>query len=131
MQSQSRSERTTAFSPPIALRYGIGILASLALLATIFLLRPYLVRAASHLMAPDPVTTAWEKAKAAGSYHFTSDITQVTLPVATIANVGRSSRTEKYYLEGQNNLRQNQLELKLWSDGGSILQDASGIGVKV
>src|SRR5204863_10154047 len=79
----------------------------------------------------NPVTAAWEKARAAGSYAFTSNIVQVTLPSATIANVGRTSRTEKLYLEWQNDLGQDKLEMKLWSDGGSILQTESGIAVKV
>ena len=80
--------------------------------------------------APDPVTAAWERARAAGSYHFTSDVTQVTLPLATITNVGRMSRTEKFYLEGQNDLKSETMELTLWSEGGSVLNSASGLSVR-
>lgn len=76
------------------------------------------------------MTAAWDAARAAGSYHFTSDITQVTLPVATLTNVGRSSRTEKLYLEGQNDLTAEQMELTLWSDGGSTLDAASGLSIR-
>jgi hypothetical protein len=80
--------------------------------------------------AVDPVTAAWERARAAGSYHFTSDVTQVTLPLATLTNVGRASRSEKLYLEGQNDLKAAKMELTLWSDGGSVLNSASGVSIR-
>lgn len=78
----------------------------------------------------DPVTMAWDAVRAAGSYHFTSDVTQVTLPTATLSNVGRASRTEKIYLEGQNDLRAQQMEMTLWTDSGSALNAASGINIR-
>ncbi|MDQ2997598.1 MAG: thrombospondin type 3 repeat-containing protein, partial [Chloroflexota bacterium] len=80
---------------------------------------------------PDPIIAAWQRAQAAGSYHFTSDVVQETIPSATISNVGRSSRTEQLRLEGQADLRRSALELRLWNNGGSVLQDASGLGVRV
>jgi len=79
----------------------------------------------------DPITAALEKARAAGAYQFTSDITQVTIPTMQITNVGRSSRSEQLHLAGQTDLRQQSMEMQLWSDGGSVLQAGSGIGVKV
>jgi hypothetical protein len=82
-------------------------------------------------LQPDPVTAAWEKARAAGSYHFTSDVTQVTLPVATLGNVGRTARTEKFYLEGKNDLEAKSLAMTLWSEGGSVLQAESGLSIRV
>lgn len=78
----------------------------------------------------DPVTAAWERARAAGSYHFTSDVTQMTLPLATLTNVGRASRTEKLYLEGQNDLKAEKMELTLWSDEGGVLNAASGLSIR-
>jgi hypothetical protein len=78
----------------------------------------------------DPVTMAWQAARTAGSYHFTSDVTQVTLPLATLTNVGRTSRTEKLYLEGKNDLTSETMELTLWSEGGSVLQAESGVSIR-
>lgn len=102
---------------------------ALALLAVMMLLtsaRPSNV----HAVLTDPVTAAWEKARTAGGYHFTSDVTQMTIPLATLTNVGRTSRTEKLYLEGQNDLHTQTLEMTLWSDGGSVLQAESGLSVR-
>lgn len=82
-------------------------------------------------VAPDPVTAAWKQARAAGSYHFQSDIIQVTTPSATLANVGRASRTERLYVEGQNDLRQQKLELQLWAQDGSALERDGGVAVRV
>ncbi|HMN26743.1 MAG TPA: hypothetical protein PKE45_01215, partial [Caldilineaceae bacterium] len=97
----------------------VGTILSLALY-------PVWTRAAT----PDPVTAAWERARTAGSYHFTSDVTQVTLPLAKLTNVGRASRTDKLYLEGQNDLRAEQKTFPLWSAGGSVLQAESGLSVR-
>src|SRR5262245_12812790 len=80
---------------------------------------------------PDPVSAAWARARDAGSYHFDSDVTQVTIPSPKPGNVGRSSRTEQLHLEGQTNLRANTMEMRLWSDGGSVLLDESGAAIKV
>ncbi len=64
------------------------------------------------------------------SGHFTSDVTQKTIPVASIANVGRTSRTEQLRLEGQHDLHAQKLALTLWSQGGSVLNAASGISIR-
>lgn len=120
----------TKLHPAHARRYGIGLLATLACLLAAFLLRPALTHAAVRLTAPDPVTAAWQKAKAAGSYHFTSNVSQKTIPVASITNVGRTSRTEQLRLEGQNDLRAQKLALTLWSQSGSVLHAESGISIR-
>lgn len=112
-------------------RLWLGLLAALVLLAVglsgaVWL--PSVTNAATS--NPDPVTAAWEKAKAAGSYNFTSDVTQKSIPIATITNVGRSSHSEAFYLEGQNDLRAQTLELTLWSGGGSALNAESGVSLR-
>ncbi|MCL4862059.1 MAG: hypothetical protein KJZ93_21770, partial [Caldilineaceae bacterium] len=48
----------------------------------VFVVQPRLADAA----ARDPILAAWEQARAAGSYHFSSDILQVTAPSARITN---------------------------------------------
>src|SRR5687768_4332430 len=83
------------------------------------------------VVQPDPVAAAWRQARTAGSYRFTSDIVQVTIPRSAISNVGRTSQTDQLHLEGHTNLRQQSLELQLWTDGGSVAQAGSGLGVRV
>lgn len=80
---------------------------------------------------PDPVTAAWNKARTAGSYHFQSDVIQMTVPTAKVTNVGRTSQTQTFHVEGQTDILQRKLEMQLWSDGGSVLQTDGGLGVKV
>ena len=79
----------------------------------------------------DPVTAAWQKAKASGSYDFDADMTQVTIPNATVTNVGRSSRTEQIHLEGQNNLTAKSMMMRIYSEGGSLLDQSGALQVKV
>ena len=81
------------------------------------------------------VAAAWQSAQARGGYHFTSDVVQVTVPEATLTNVGRRSEQEQVYLEGQTDLRRQSMDLKVWSDslenGGSVLVPESGLEVQV
>ena len=55
----------------------------------------------------------------------------MTIPAARAINVGRGSRTTQLHLEGQTNLPAQAMEMRLWSEGGSVLLDASGVAVKV
>ncbi|MBK8048895.1 MAG: hypothetical protein IPK16_18295 [Anaerolineales bacterium] len=71
------------------------------------------------------------RARAAGNYRFTGDITQVTLPMATLENVGRTSRTDQLHMDGQNDLQAQQMAFTLWSEGGSVLQTDSGVSVRI
>jgi len=82
-------------------------------------------------MQSDPVRAAWTRARATGSYHFDSNVTQVSIPSPTASNVGRSSRTSQLRLEGQTNLLAQSMTLRMWADGGSVLLDQSGVAVKV
>lgn len=100
--------------------------AALLALGTISLW-PQLVAVAT----PDPVTAAWEKARAAGSYEFTSDVTQITVPVAQVTNIGRQSRSDRLHLEGYTDLVNERLALQIWSESGSVLEGNSGVAVKV
>ncbi len=116
-----------ASSPPIQrfLTYLAAILAGGLLLSLIAW--PRLVAAEG----PDPVAAAWAAARAAGSYHFDSDVTQITIPSPTVTNIGRSSQTQTLHLSGQTDLRAQTLEMQLWSEGGSLLQAESSLAVKV
>ena len=72
--------------------------------------------------ATEAVEQAWQRVQDSGSYSFNSDIVQVTIPEATLTNVGRSSREERLDLEGQTDLHSQAMELRLWADatgGGS------------
>ena len=112
-------------------------------LLMLFALRPMLQastlssgsdRLADLTRASDPATAvadAWERAKQAGSYAFTADVTQATIPLATTANVGRSSKTTRYYMEGSADPQAGDMAFTLWGDGGSVLDPASGISIRV
>ncbi len=81
------------------------------------------------------VEQAWQRVQERGSYEFSSDVVQTTIPEATLFNIGRKSKEERLYLEGESNLQQETMNLKLWSDaaggGGSNLVPESGIQVEV
>lgn len=127
---------------PIARLHRSRKAALIALLIGLLLTAGYLALAASPSTtagkAPSPVdavSAAWQAAQKSGSYHFTSDVVQVTVPAATLLHVGSRSQREQVYLEGQTDLREQSMELSLWSDslanGGSVLIPESGLAVRV
>src|SRR5262249_34848521 len=78
-----------------------------------------------------PVAEAWRRAEERGAYRMSSDIVQVIHPAATLENVGRSSRTERFYLEGQADLPAATLDLRLWTGSGSVLDQATAAELRV
>jgi hypothetical protein len=112
----------------------LAILTTLALLALLagMLATPGVPE--SFAASPNPteaVREAWRKAQAAGSYRFTADIVQSTHPLPTINNVGQTSRQEKLHFEGWTDLPSRMTHMQLWSQGGSVLNAASGVEVRV
>jgi Ca2+-binding RTX toxin-like protein len=104
----------------------------LALLLTLVLtIALALLPRAMSAIAPDPVAAAWQAVRARGAYRFASDVVQTNTPSATVANIGRASREQRLHLEGQNDLRANSTEMKLWTASGSVLQAESGVEVRV
>src|SRR3954452_25576294 len=115
--------------PVLSLRrflpYVLAVLAALMLVG--IAVGPRLLAAVN----PNPVIAAWEKARAAGSYHFDGDVTQVTIPTLKVTNIGRSSRTQAIHLSGNSDLRQKTLQMQVWSQGGNVAQRAGARDVKV
>lgn len=79
----------------------------------------------------DPVATAWERAREAGSYRFAADIVQTAMPVTSVTNVGRQSRQDAVRVEGETDLQARQMRFTLWSQGGSVLDATGGVEVRV
>ncbi|HQJ10240.1 MAG TPA: tandem-95 repeat protein [Anaerolineae bacterium] len=89
------------------------------------------VRAAD---AGDPlqaVQEAWARAAQAGAYQFRTEIVQTTYPAPALANVGRSSRVENVYLEGQTDTVQRQFLMTLWNEGGNALNGQDGVEIRL
>jgi len=89
------------------------------------------VRAAD---AGDPlqaVQEAWARAAQAGAYQFRTEIVQTTYPAPALANVGRSSRVENVYLEGQTDTAQRQFLMTLWNEGGNALNGQDGVEIRL
>jgi Ca2+-binding RTX toxin-like protein len=81
--------------------------------------------------APDPVAAAWQRVQERGAYSFDSDVVQTTTPSASVANIGLSSREQRLHLAGQNDLRSNSTQMRLWTAGGSVLQAESGVEARL
>ena len=67
----------------------------------------------------DAVERAFERARAAGSYHFSSDVEAVTAPIASARTAGTSSQTDHLSLEGTADLDDSQTEFTMWTGARS------------
>ncbi|MEZ4715092.1 MAG: hypothetical protein R2851_03230 [Caldilineaceae bacterium] len=69
--------------------------------------------------------TVWARVAASGGYRFRADVTQTSVPAATVRNAGQRSRTTTMYMDGTTDLDAEAMHLTLWSNGGS-----AGSGVR-
>ncbi|MGD8806604.1 MAG: hypothetical protein PVH65_12170, partial [Chloroflexota bacterium] len=86
---------------------------------------------ASPRQAATDVEAVWQRLRDAGAYSFQADIAQKEIPLATAANVGRTSKTSRFYMEGDADPGAGTMNLTLWGSGGSVLDTGSGISVRV
>ncbi|HNT75572.1 MAG TPA: hypothetical protein PKH77_11210, partial [Anaerolineae bacterium] len=77
------------------------------------------------------VTAAWERARAAGAYRYTADLVQTTIPKPLVANIGQTSRQNRVHLEGESNLPEGALSMRLWANGGNVSDAATGAELRV
>lgn len=106
----------------------------LFLFAVLLLLFAVLIPRSSQAMplpAQQEVQAAWQHAQRAGAYRFATEIVQTTHPAPALANVGRGSRQDTLYIEGQANLANHTLLMTLWQSGGSVLGTRDGIEVRI
>ncbi|MBU0513105.1 MAG: LamG domain-containing protein, partial [Chloroflexi bacterium] len=69
--------------------------------------------------AQHEIQAAWGAARENGYYSYTSKIIQTTWPALRLENTGLSPKTEHIYVEGETNLADEFMYLKLWADDGS------------
>ena len=62
------------------------------------------------------LSAAWSAANAADSFEFETNLEQTTHPAPSLANVGRSSRTESMYMKGSVDRRAQEMRLTLARD---------------
>ncbi|MGD8585523.1 MAG: hypothetical protein PVJ75_09245, partial [Chloroflexota bacterium] len=77
------------------------------------------------------VRAAWDAVRAGGSYAFDSTIIQKTTPIASVLNVGRSSSEERFYLSGDTNPAEQEMNLRLWQQGGSVTKPDSATEIQI
>ncbi|MCP4166202.1 MAG: hypothetical protein GY759_09955 [Chloroflexi bacterium] len=99
--------------------------------AGLLLLLIVLARPTQARQDQDALEQIRKQVQKAGSYSFKADLVQLTIPVATARNVGRSSRCSEMRVEGETNLREATLDMQIWSQGGSILDNVNGMEIRV
>jgi len=77
----------------------------------------------------DAISNAWVLAEASGSYRYRSQIEQTTIPRASLANAGRTTRQERYALEGSIDRRSESMDLQLWLNGVGDPSGATAVRV--
>jgi hypothetical protein len=64
--------------------------------------------------AGNALELAWQAARESGAYHYDTTIEQTIRPLPKLENVGLSSREQRFYLEGDTDLMDHSMYLKLW-----------------
>ncbi|HNB51277.1 MAG TPA: hypothetical protein PK530_05020, partial [Anaerolineales bacterium] len=77
------------------------------------------------------VAQIWHNVQRSDSYTFTASVENKSIPLATIGNIGRFSKTTSLYLEGQNDLRDDELQLAIWGGGVNVLDQGSAYQMRV
>ncbi len=77
------------------------------------------------------VEDAWQLVTDLGSYQYSTDIIQQTIPLALVTNVGRTSKNEAFHIEGSTNLPDKTMNMVVWAEGGSLLDRDNSYEVKV
>ena len=83
---------------------------------------PGMAQATDH----EGLKVVWDAVRRSGTYRFTADVRQRMLPVPSVTTVGRQSREDALYMEGDTDLQARRLHLTVWSQGGSVLDPNSG-----
>lgn len=77
------------------------------------------------------VQQVWNQARTVGGYAFRADIVQTNVPLPKLSNIGRSSKTYTYHIQGKTDLAARNLEFTLWDRGGSVTDAKSGAQFKI
>lgn len=80
---------------------------------------------------PDAITAAFDRAREAGSYVFTSDVEAVTAPVASSQTAGVSSHTDYLHLEGTADLDRSESEFLMWTGPAGPYTDETSLGFRM
>ena len=108
-------------------RLGMGATVTLLLLLLAYGVTTWSAQARTPQGTIDQI---WQRVREVGAYEFTADITQEVVPVASITNIGRSSQRQDLHIQGSTNLRAQEMVMTLWSQGGNVLDRASGLELK-
>ncbi|MCP4542733.1 MAG: hypothetical protein GY832_36890 [Chloroflexi bacterium] len=77
------------------------------------------------------ITEAWERARATGSYRYTADLVQTTIPKPLVTNVGQTSHRNEVHLEGESDLSDHTMHMRLWANGGNVDDAATGAEIRI
>jgi len=92
---------------------------------------PTATQATTGISADEAVQRAWRLALETGIYHFSTNVEQTIYPTPAVANVGRSSRTETFYLEGDVNTPMESLYLTLFQNSGNVVNRKDGVEIRI
>ncbi|MEI7900550.1 MAG: thrombospondin type 3 repeat-containing protein [bacterium] len=120
-------------SPQSIRRSMVGVVCVIIVASATLVLSERLLRASGTAEPPTPeqaLQQAWQRAKESGSYRFNADVQQTTIPLPTLANVGRQSKQQTVRIEGDTNFATRAMRFTMWNQG-SVLDPRSGVEVKV
>ena len=107
----------------------IVLLLSLAIVGLLWENSPAGLSAKASSLKAD-IVNAWNKAEASGVYTFKTQVKQTTYPNPSLTNVGRTSQTDNFSLDGQFDRSQEQMNLTFYQGAGRNANTAVPIQIK-
>lgn len=86
---------------------------------------------AENLAQAKRVQQSWGLLQDVGKYDFSTTIQQTTFPAPALANVGKSSTSESYQITGQADLHRDTVNIRVFQNQGSLLNQADGVEIRV
>ncbi len=103
----------------------------IALIILLLAATSYRLWFAEPVSASGEVDQVWRNVQNSDRYAFTASVENKTIPLPTVGNIGRFSKTDTLYLEGENNLRDEELLLALWGGGVNVLDQSSAYQLRL
>ncbi len=114
-------------------RFSLSFIISIIILLSVFglIAVPFSSQAAPDNSSQATIQRAWELARLSESYNFTTRLVQTTHPAPSISNVGRSPRVGTVYLEGETDLAEDILLIRIWQNGGRLSDPSQAAEIRV
>lgn len=131
--AQARKRAATFHSRLARKALGRSSWGALTALLLLLLATPFATGILQAQSRPDEqrLLDAWKLAERAGRYHFTSQVTQKTIPAPRLSSVGQAVKTDFLTVHGTIDRGSDTLELSVWDNPATAFDPTSALEIRI